>query len=313
MRYINNRAQFTIAELQAEFSISRSTAIRDIQEIEMLGFPLVVERGRGGGYSVLQNHYLPSIRFTADELRAILISFLASRNSQLPFLQNRRAISEKLIGIAGLTQQDELIGLSDLLLFENTNPANPNLLELDDAAPSELNQLIKLAARDRHLQLSYELAPMFVSQLEVQVLHIFNSNSLWYLEVFDFGDNQFKNLPIAQLRDSQALTNEAPLSAEEIRSRRLASQRQANLVVTLGSKAISRFKRLHPPGLVLEYTAIYQSQAIFHTQLDLSDGEQLDSFADWLLFLGDDLHFDKIPDKLRDTLKSKAKALLNYI
>lgn len=33
MRYINNRAHFTISEIMQEFTISRSTAIRDIREI----------------------------------------------------------------------------------------------------------------------------------------------------------------------------------------------------------------------------------------------------------------------------------------
>ncbi len=33
MRYINNRAHFTVSELMQEFNISRSTAIRDIREI----------------------------------------------------------------------------------------------------------------------------------------------------------------------------------------------------------------------------------------------------------------------------------------
>ena len=33
MRYINNRAHFTISEIMSVFNISRSTAIRDINEI----------------------------------------------------------------------------------------------------------------------------------------------------------------------------------------------------------------------------------------------------------------------------------------
>ncbi len=54
MRYINNRAQFTISEIMEEFNVSRSTAIRDIREIEAMGLPLVAEVGRTGGYSVMK-------------------------------------------------------------------------------------------------------------------------------------------------------------------------------------------------------------------------------------------------------------------
>lgn len=36
------------------FAISKSTALRDIQELETLGMSLYVENGRYGGYRVLQ-------------------------------------------------------------------------------------------------------------------------------------------------------------------------------------------------------------------------------------------------------------------
>jgi predicted DNA-binding transcriptional regulator YafY len=58
MRYINNRAHFTITEIMHEFDISRSTAIRDIREIEAMGMPLVAEVGRDGGYFVMNNSVL---------------------------------------------------------------------------------------------------------------------------------------------------------------------------------------------------------------------------------------------------------------
>ena len=64
MRYINNRGYFTISEIMEEFNISRSTAIRDIREIEDMGMPLVTEVGRDGGYFVMHNSVLPVVRFT---------------------------------------------------------------------------------------------------------------------------------------------------------------------------------------------------------------------------------------------------------
>lgn len=88
------------------------------------------------------------------------------------------------------------------MLFENTNPANPNLLELDDAAPVELNQLILLAVRDRHLRLTYELSLGWPQLMDVFLLHIFNSNAQWLVEVYDFDTDEFRYLPVEMLRDS---------------------------------------------------------------------------------------------------------------
>ena len=305
MRYINNRAHFTIAEIQREFKISRATAIRDIDEIQAMGFPLTTELGRGGGHHVLQNQYLPAVRFTPEELKAIFISFIASKNSQLPYLQNRRSITEKLIGIASQTQQDELIELNTILLFENTNPANPNLLELDDSAPAELNQLISLAVRDKHLRLTYEESPGWPQLIDVFLLHIFNSNARWLAEVYDLGTDEFRYLPVELLRDSAISDREMKWSEQEIRSKKRFGARESNLIVKLDATGILRFKRLHPPGIILSFTGMFQSSGIFNVQLDVTDVEELAYYADWLLFLGKGVAFERIPDELRAMLEAR--------
>lgn len=305
MRYINNRTHFTIAEIQREFKISRATAIRDINEIQTMGFPLTTELGRGGGYYVLQNQYLPAVRFTPEELKAIFISFIASKNSQLPYLQNRRSITEKLISIASQTQQDELIELNNILLFENTNPANPNLLELDDAAPAELNQLISLAVRDKHLRVTYELSPGWPQLMDVFLLHIFNSNAQWLVEVYDFDTDEFRYLSVEMLRDSAISEQEMKWSEQEILSKKLLGARDSNLVVKLDTTGIQRFKRMHPPGIILSFTGMFQSSGIFNVQLDVTDVEALAYYADWLLFLGKGVEFERIPDELRVILEER--------
>lgn len=305
MRYINNRAFFTIAEIEREFKISRATAIRDINEIQAMGFPLTTEVGRGGGYHVLQNQYLPATRFTPDELKAIFISFIASKNSQLPYLQNRRSITEKLIGIASQTQQDELIELNHILLFENTNPANPNLLELDDLAPPELNQLISLAVQDKHLRVTYELSPGWPQLLEVFVLHIFNANDQWLVEVYDFDTDEFRYLPVDMLRDSAISEQEMKLTEQEIMSKKRQRARESNLVVKLDAIGIKRFKRMHPPGIILAFTGMFQSSGTFNVQLDVTDAETLEYYADWLLFLGKGVRYERIPGELRVLLEER--------
>lgn len=316
MRFINNRAHFTIAEIQREFKISRATAIRDINEIQAMGFPLTTELGRGGGYNVLQNQYLSAVRFTPEELKAIFISFIASKNSQLPYLQNRRSITEKLIGIASQTQHDELIELNHILLFENTNPANPNLLELDDAAPAELNQLISLAARDKHLRLTYEPSPGWPQLMDVYLIHIFNSNAHWLVEVYDLDADEFRYLPVEMLRDSAVSKRPMKRSEQEIASKKRLGARESNLVVKLDATGIQRFKRLHPPGIILSFTGMFQSSGIFNAQLDVTDVEALAYYADWLLFLGKGVEFERIPDELRlvleERLRGSADTLTKY-
>ncbi|MCL2677040.1 MAG: HTH domain-containing protein, partial [Streptococcaceae bacterium] len=302
MRYINNRAQFTIAEIQREFEISRSTAIRDIEEIQALGFPLTTELGRGGGYFVMQNEYLPAVRFTPDELKAIVISFIASKNSQLPYLQNRKSIMEKLIGIASQTQQDELIELEKILLFENANPGNPSILELDDYASDELNQLISLVVKDRYLQVTYELHQGWSQLMEIYVLHILYDNSQWIMEVYDFASEKMLFLPIDMLRNSRLAEGNCPLNEDEVLAKRVLFNRQSNLMVRLDATGIRRFKRIHPPEIILSFTGMFQTSGTFAVHIDEKNEEQLDYYMDWLMFLGEGVEFEKIPQTLKKKL-----------
>ena len=130
MRYINNRAHFTISEIMREFDISRSTAMRDIREIESMGMPLVSEVGRDGGYFVMTNSVLPEVRFTDNEVKALFIAFMATRNLQLPYLKSRQSLAEKLLSLISEQQQDTLVLLNQILLFEGTNPHNPDILDI---------------------------------------------------------------------------------------------------------------------------------------------------------------------------------------
>lgn len=156
MRYINNRAHFTISEIMREFNISRSTAIRDIREIEAMGMPLVAEVGRDGGYFVMNNSVLPTVRFTDNEIKALFIAFMATRNQQLPYLKSRQSLAEKLLGLISENQQDDLVLLNQILLFEGTNPHNPDLLDLSDLPHPMLEQLIQILLKDSHLVVSVE-------------------------------------------------------------------------------------------------------------------------------------------------------------
>ncbi len=57
---------------------------------------------------------------------------MATRNQQLPYLKSRQSLAEKLLSLLSENQQDDLLLLNHLLLFEGTNPYNPDLLDLAD-------------------------------------------------------------------------------------------------------------------------------------------------------------------------------------
>lgn len=200
MRYINNRAQFTISEIMREFNISRSTAIRDIREIEAMGMPLVAEVGRDGGYFVMNNSVLPTIRFTDNEIKALFIAFMATRNQQLPYLKSRHSLTEKLLSLLSENLQEDLVVLNQILQFEGTNPHNPDLLDLSDLPHPMLEQLIQILLLDSYLLVTVKEG-RGIRSYPIYLLHLYREKSVWHIEAFNMEEEKRQTIPVDQLLD----------------------------------------------------------------------------------------------------------------
>ncbi|WP_042203881.1 helix-turn-helix transcriptional regulator [Paenibacillus camerounensis] len=302
MRYINNRAHFTITELMREFNISRSTAIRDVREIEALGMPLVAEVGRDGGYSVMRNSVLPVVRFTDNELKALFIAFMATRNQQLPYLKSRQSLTEKLLGLISENQQEDLFLLNQLLLFEGTNPHNPELLELTDLPHPMLDKLIQLLLTDSYLLISIydETYPVFLIQL-------YREKSRWMIKGFDLRGEKMQIYPVDLLQNVMPLVPERRLSRTKMLDKLSKQEEAVNLVLELGPQAIAQFKKYHPVQASLSYTNPYQTTAMLKLFINVNQPDELAEMTSWLLFLGENVQVREMPGEVKESMQSRLR------
>ncbi|QWG59579.1 helix-turn-helix transcriptional regulator [Bacillus mycoides] len=304
MRYINNRSHFTISEIIREFNISRSTAIRDIREIEAMGMPLVAEVGRDGGYFVMHNSILPVVRFTDNEVKALFIAFMATRNQQLPYLKSRQSLAEKLLGLISEIQQDDLVLLNQILLFEGTNPHNPDLLELSDLPHPMLEKLIQTLLLDSHLLITVKEEEE-TKFYPIYLLHLYQEKSHWIIEGFDIKEEKKKMFLVDHLINVETYTPKNRLSKKKI-SEKLSKRDEAiNLVLELGPKAITQFKKYHPIKISISYTTPYQSTAILKTFINVNNLDELIEITNWLLFLGKDIKIREVPEEVLEGLKER--------
>ncbi|WP_394581479.1 helix-turn-helix transcriptional regulator [Cytobacillus firmus] len=297
MRYINNRAHFTISEIMREFNISRSTAIRDIREIEAMGMPLVAEVGRDGGYFVMNNSVLPTVRFTDNEIKALFIAFMATRNLQLPYLKSRQSLAEKLLGLISEAQQEDLVLLNQILLFEGTNPNNPDLLDLSDLPHPMLEKLIESLILDRYLLISVK-EEKEIRSYSIYLLHLYREKSIWKVEAFDLKEEKRQIFPVDSLICVEAYPVKKRISRKNI-IEKLSMQNEAiNLVLELGPQAIAQFKKYHPIKASVAYTNPYQTTAVLKTFIDVNNTEELSEVTNWLLFLGEDIYVREMPEEI---------------
>ncbi|MFS0855540.1 helix-turn-helix transcriptional regulator [Paenibacillus taichungensis] len=297
MRYINNRAHFTISEIMREFNISRSTAIRDIREIEAMGMPLVAEVGRDGGYFVMNNSVLPTVRFTDNEIKALFLAFMATRNQQLPYLKSRQSLTEKLLGLISENQQDDLVLLNQILLFEGTNPHNPDLLDLSDLPHPMLEKLIQLLLIESSLLVTIQ-EEREIKSYPIYLLHLYREKSLWIIEGFDLEEEKRRILSVDNLTHIEPFPTKKKVSKKKILERLSKQEEMINLVLELGPKAITQFKKYHPLKLSLSYTNPYQTTAVIKTFINVHHAEELTEIINWLLFLGGDIKVKEMPEEI---------------
>jgi predicted DNA-binding transcriptional regulator YafY len=304
MRYINNRAHFTISEIMREFNISRSTAIRDIREIEAMGMPLVAEVGRDGGYMVMNNSVLPAVRFTDNEIKALFIAFMATRNQQLPYLKSRQSLAEKLLGLISENQQDDLVLLNQILLFEGTNPHNPELLDLSDLPDPMLEKLIQILLFDRYLLITIKVEKITKSY-PIYLLHLYHEKGVWLIEGFDLNEEKRRIFPVFNLIDVKPYHAKKRITKKEILGKLSKQEEVMNLVLELGPKAIAQFKKYHPLKFSISYTNPYQTTAILKTFINVNNSEELTEITNWLLFLGGDIKVREVPEKVLEGIQER--------
>jgi predicted DNA-binding transcriptional regulator YafY len=304
MRYINNRSHFTISEIMQEFTISRSTAIRDIREIEAMGMPLVAEVGRDGGYFVMHNSVLPDVRFTDNEVKALFIAFMATRNQQLPYLKSRQSLAEKLLGLISENQQDDLVLLNQLLLFEGTNPNNPDLLDLSDLPHPMLEKLIQLLLLDRYLLVTIK-EEKITKSYSIYLLHLYREKSFWLIEGFDIKKEKKQIFHVDNLVDVKIYPTNNRLSKKKMIEKIGKQEEVINLILELGPKAIAQFKKYHPLKVSISYTNPYQATAILKTFININNPEELTEITNWLLFLGEDINVKEMPAEVQEGLQMR--------
>lgn len=310
LRYVQNRSRFTIREISETFNISRSTAIRDIQEIEGMGVPLVAEVGRDGGYFVVKNALTTRFQFTEDEIKALLLAFQASKNQQFPFLKGRQSLTEKLIALISDRQKDELLQLSQAIVFESTNPANTNLLELTDQANSDLETLIAayLDGQDARVHIQGQ------DWLLVRVHRFYHTHETWTIEALDLDSHKVIMIHLSQVKAVEIVSTVAQMSETALSAQIKAAKPSPNIVLNLPVGGIRQFKKYHPVNFTIRYLDPFQTSAVVqgYLQPDIHESEQEDVIS-WLMFLGKDVRVQEAPAWIGQKLMERSMAIKKVV
>lgn len=76
IEFCNNNRNFKLKDVMEEFKISKSTALRDIKDIQELGVPLYSNGGKNGGYKVIRKAHITRIDLNDEEIKSLYFAFV---------------------------------------------------------------------------------------------------------------------------------------------------------------------------------------------------------------------------------------------
>ncbi len=81
---LSKNKRMTAVELSKTFEVGLRTIYRDIQALSEMNVPIVAKTGTDGGYSLLDDYFIPPVVFNADEVFAMLLSKKVIKEVNIP-------------------------------------------------------------------------------------------------------------------------------------------------------------------------------------------------------------------------------------
>lgn len=180
------REKVTASELAEKFEVSRRTVIRDIEEINKAGIPIVTFQGQGGGISVMDGFRLDRTLLSNDDMKAILAGL------------------KSLDSVSGTKRYRQLMSKLSAENPDTINMGNQIIIDLsswDKAAVSDKIELIKNAIDGRlKIRFTY-FSPTGETIREIEPYHLIFQWSSWYVWGYCVLRNDYRMFKLTRLTD----------------------------------------------------------------------------------------------------------------
>lgn len=300
--FINNRVKFNLRDLMEEFSISKSTALRDISSLEEIGVPLYAEYGKNGGYQVINQRFLPPVYFSDDEVFSIFFAMqMLAFFITTPFQSESDFITKKLIESLPDNQKNALNIMKKRLSFNGSPQHYPTFF---------LKELLLYSMNQSVVEISYQKKDLTLTTRWIQPLGLEAMDGKWYCTAFDFEKNDYRVFRcdlILELTESKRYLAK-DFSNFDIRQNNFknkTSQTTTEFTVQLTSSGIERFNQRHYPNMnLVEEKGGFYIKGWFEPY-------ELNFMTDYLITFGDSAKIIA-PPRLINHYKDKLKIMLSH-
>ncbi|MFV1497899.1 WYL domain-containing protein [Phaeobacter sp. JH20_02] len=171
---LQTRGLMTAQQLADEFEVSLRTIHRDIDQLSYAGVPVFAERGRGGGYRLMDGYQTRLTGLDADEARSLLLAGLGSALDDLGLLKAASQTELKIMASLSGPARDQAVVVSERFLLDPQG-----WYRKKDTAPF-VSEVASAVWNERRLSIEYESWKGVVDRV-VSPLAIVLKAGNWYL------------------------------------------------------------------------------------------------------------------------------------
>ncbi len=197
---LQNHGKMTTKALASELEVTERTIHRDMEALSVAGIPVLAERGKHGGWRLVDQYRTKLTGLKDSELKTLFLSPSYQLLSDLGFSKDWKEARQKL-----------LAALPNSLQSQANNLWNRIHIDIDPWKHSQhetiaLNLLQQALWEDQKIRISYEKANKESSERIVEPLGLVAKGRTWYLVAVS--DKDIKNFRVSRIK-SVELTYES--------------------------------------------------------------------------------------------------------
>jgi predicted DNA-binding transcriptional regulator YafY len=300
LMYLNDKKYFHLKNIMDQYSISKSTALRDIQSLEEIGLPIYSKPGRNGFYGILSSRLLSPIVFTIDEVQALYFSMQTLKAYQsTPFHLSIEKLKEKFEAcvseerIKVLRKMEEVFTLGS---YRNKNEC------------CFLKDILRMAIDEHVCKIEYKKESK-EKVYHVQFFDITSAYGQWYATGYNFEMDRPQVFRCDKIQSVCNSENYSPKQLSEFSADSRKIFRGSNAIdfqVGISLKGVDLFHKEHYPSMKLHYEGEkYYINGFFNK------GEEK-FIADYFLMYGDMITSIQ-PSSLKNIILKRLNTIQNYI
>lgn len=294
--YINRVKKFKVDELAREFNVSRRTILRDLEELSILGVPLISTVGANGGYEVLEEKNLLAISFTKEEIYSIFFALLSLKNFiSLPFESEYNSIIKKFYLNLNGKMKDEIDLIKNKIDFKIDNQSKEIPI---------LRDLFMAIIENETLWISY-----LGIKREIQPIGLFSQYGRWYCPSYCYLREDFRlfrcdRISEVELSNRQEKWNLRETNLHDLITM-LTTKKEHEIIVELTPEGVEKYKSNVSPY----YKLTVDEKGYGVMEGSISETE-IDFLSDYFIQMGNHAKVVK-PKELRDEIKRKITELFD--